>query len=148
MVTRTIIVASTSASQARVVQSNDETWGQLKVRPELAGLVLNGMDAVVDPGHFTLNRDDAKLPEGEFRLFLVPTKNKAGVGIDINSAKALAAEIGAAIYEASKKADENELQDLKAAILTTLADFYNIDVEDAECPGCSQALEDARALGL
>ena len=148
METRTIIVASTSTRNTKVVQSNDETWGQFKSRPELAGLILPGMDAVVDPGHFTLNRDDAKLPEGEFRLFLVPTKNKAGAGIPRSAAAVLSAEIGAAIYEASKKADENELHDLREAILETLADFYNIDVPDVSCPGCEQALEDGIAMGL
>src|SRR5687768_1648519 len=120
---RTIIVASPAANKAKKIEGfNGRTWGDLKDHPTVRELMVGSVEAIVNPGNVTLSREDAVLPEGDFKLYLVPTKNKAG--ISEQEASQLGSEIAAAILKGSKQANGTELSDLKKNLLETVEEFY------------------------
>jgi len=77
----TITVASAKTNQAARIEFTGSTFGDLKRNAEFLAIYGSGdgVDAVVKPGNVTLRDDQSTLPPGNFSIFLVPTKNKAGV---------------------------------------------------------------------
>ena len=74
---RTITIVSTRNSNVSKVETSATTWGELK--SEISGdYDLSQLTAVENINRTTLERDDATLPAGDFRIFLRPTKTKAG----------------------------------------------------------------------
>jgi hypothetical protein len=97
---RTIIVASPAANKAKKIENfAGRTWGELKDHATVRELMVGSVEAIVNPGNLTLSRVDAVLPEGDFKLYLVPTKNKAGA-ISEADARSMSEEIAGAIVEA------------------------------------------------
>jgi len=62
----------------REFQSSAKTWGQLKDELSAHGINTNGMTSIVGETDTTLDLSSAALPEGEFTLFLMPSKVKSG----------------------------------------------------------------------
>lgn len=137
--TRNVIVASPASNRAKKYETAVTTWGDLK--PVIAELLVGDVEAIVNPGNVTLNQDSAELPSGDFKVFLVPTKNKAGVSD--SDARRLGTEIGNAIAEAANKASGAELKDLKERIIETIEDFFDVTLSD-DCPECEEALQEAK----
>ncbi len=139
---RTVIVASPASNRAKKYETSVSTWGELK--GVIADLYTGdgNVEAIVHPGNVTLTRDDASLPTGDFKVFLVPTKNKAGV--TPSEAQKLGQEIGAAIAEAASRTTSDEVKQLKDALIETIEDFFDVDLSD-DCPECDEALEQAKA---
>lgn len=77
---RKVVIASAKSNAAARTQFTGTTFGELKADAVFAGIYGNGegVEAIVKPGNVTLRDDASILPEGEFSVFLVPTKNKAG----------------------------------------------------------------------
>lgn len=124
---RTVIVASPAANKAKKIEGfTGTTWSDLKNHPIVQELSIGNVEAILNPGNHTLTREDAVLPEGDFKLFLVPTKNKAGA----ESAAALGGEITAAIQNASRIDNEKRLSELKSALMNEVANFYGMSLEE------------------
>jgi len=138
-----IIVASAAGRARTITNFSGSTWGELKQHPEVAPLVTGSLDVIVNPGDITLNSDASALPEGDFNVYLIPTKNKAG--LTPSEASQLGAEIGKAIAEASKKAGSDEITELKGALLDTIQDFYDVDLTEEQAKDSAEATAIAEA---
>jgi len=73
---RTVKVFSTQANDRQEFSTDVSTWGELK--NVIGGMYQNGMKGQISQTKQTLEHDAAQLPEGDFTLFLVPTKVKSG----------------------------------------------------------------------
>lgn len=125
---RTVIVASSASN--RPVKINDfegKTWGELRSHEKVAPLVSGNVEAILRQGNVTLSRNDAQLPEGDVTVFLVPTKNKAGIGPD--AAATLGKEIADAIVKAASVAGERDIKELKEDLVEDIADFFDLEPE-------------------
>lgn len=141
---RKVVVAAPSSNAAKVFNTSASTWGELK--REISSLMSSNLDAVVpELNNASLSRDEAVLPSGDFRVFLIPTKNKAGA-FTSQQAKELGSKIQSAIEEASKKASVNDFNSLRDSLVSTIEDFFEVDLSEARCPECDEALEEARKL--
>lgn len=74
---RTITIVSTKNSRIEKHESSATTWGDLKAEIQ-DKYDLENLKAVENVGKTTLEHIDAVLPEGDFRLFLRPSKTKSG----------------------------------------------------------------------
>lgn len=77
MNTREITVVATKGGRIEKINTNVSTWGELR---ELIqdNYDLQNLKAVENINKTTLEHIDAVLPEGNFRLFLRPSKTKSG----------------------------------------------------------------------
>lgn len=140
---RKIIVASDAANKAKqITDFTGTTWGQLKQHAVLQELYVGNVEAILSPGSTTLNRDEALLPSGDFKVFLVPTKNKAG--LTEAEARSVGRDISDAIVKAASMVSSSEVNDLRDQLIATVEDFFNVDLTEEECPGCSEALAEAK----
>lgn len=136
---RKVVVASPASNQAKQYETDVTTWGELK--EVISELLTGNVEAIVKPGNVTLTRDDAALPTGDFRVYLIPTKNKAGMSP--TQAQNLGNEISTAIVAAAARAQENDLNQLKEDLVEVIEDFFGVSLE-TDCPECAEALADAR----
>lgn len=143
MATRNVIVASSLGKAKKINNFTGTTWGELKSHPDVKGLITDNLEAVVNPGKTTLRGDDSELPEVDFRVYLLPTKNKAGYTPD--GVRRLAEEISDAIIAAADKATDNDLEDLKDNLISEIEDFFDVSL-DEECEECEEAIREAQGL--
>lgn len=113
----TVIVASSKANAAKRIQFEGSTFGELKANQEFASLYESGLDAVVNPGNVTLRGDDSVLPQGDFKVFLIPSKNKAGY-FDLDDTLD-------EIKEELEEVLEYQVSQIKEAILAKVREFKN-----------------------
>lgn len=150
--TRNVVVASPATNQAKRVTTSATTWGELRAQSDVAGLINGEVDAIVNPGRLTLGSDDSVLPTGDFNLYLITKKNKAGMADYSN----LGEIISSAISKAAAKAEENEVENLQDELLEVVADHFSLDVSeidgsndesnDQEDDELQQALREARNM--
>jgi hypothetical protein len=79
--TRTVVIASAKTNRAAKVEDfSGRTFGDLKSNSIFSSIYGDGsgVEAIVKPGNVSLRDDSSVLPDGDFSVFLVPTKNKAG----------------------------------------------------------------------
>lgn len=139
---RKIIVASPATNKAKKIEDfTGTTWSQLKQHPVVRDLIVGDVEAILNPGNVTLGRDDSALPEGDFKVFLVPTKNKAG--ITETEARKLGQEITDAIVTASRIASADDVRELAASLKSEIEDFFNVSLED-DCKECEDVLKEAK----
>lgn len=143
MATRKVTVASSSSNRAKQYETSATTWGQLK--NEISELLTGDLEAIVNPGHVTLSQDNSVLPTGDFKLYLIPTKNKSGA-ITESQAVGLGKEIGAALVEAANKATTEDVNALKELLISDIEDFFDVELGGADCEECEDTLEEAKAL--
>ena len=144
MATRNVVVASPAANRAEKIENfTGSTFGDLKRNSTFSSLYRAGVEAILSPGNVTLNREDAELPETDFRVFLVTAKNKSGIGAE--AARTLGEEISQAIQKAAKIAEEEDVEALRRGVLEGIQSFFDIDLSK-ECGECDDALEQAREL--
>lgn len=141
MAKRQCIAASSAANKSKKFDTNATSWGQLKSDANLSGLLTGNVEVIVYPGNVTLSRDEAELPEGDFKIYIVPTKNKAGM--DEDQADQLADTIGDAIRSAARRASEEDFKDLSSQLIAVVESFFNIDLS---CPECEETLQEAHNL--
>lgn len=77
MSTRKIKVVST-VGVSGVIETNVSTLGELKPLLRQREIDYGGMKMMVGETRNELNLDDAVLPEGDFKLYLMPSKTKSG----------------------------------------------------------------------
>jgi hypothetical protein len=76
---RKVTVFSTTTNRKVVVTTDVTTWGQLKAVSEVRGLLADNMDYVVKETKLGLASDESVLPTGDFTVFMIQKKTKAGV---------------------------------------------------------------------
>jgi hypothetical protein len=140
---RNVVVASSAANKAKKFSTSATTLGELKAQSEMSGLAVGEVEYVVKPGNVTLRDDDSTLPTGDFKLYIIPTKNKAGT-VSPSQAQQLGKDIAQAIADAASKVETNELSELKADLIEVIEDFFGVTLED--CPECNEALAEARRM--
>lgn len=122
---RKAIVSSAVSNSARSIDTSAENWGQLKAELNKCGIITDNAEAVLEEGKLTLSHPDAALPPGDFRLFLVPTKNKAGT---MESIHENFQEVMDSIRKGAIKATPEQVSALKGRLIETIERFY--DEED------------------
>lgn len=127
-VTREVVVASAATNVAKKFMTSARTWGELKQEVSRQGLSLNNVEAILNPGKLTLNRDESELPDTNFKVYLVPTKNKAG--ISPREAETLSNALTQAIVKAAKMATEEKIRELKTELIETIEQFFEVDLDD------------------
>ena len=122
---KVIIASSKTNAAARISDFTGATFGDLKAHPVFAGLygVGEAVECVVKPGNTTLRGDDSVLPTSDFNVFIIPTKNKAGV--TATQTVNILDSINTAIKNATQIATLEEVEALKAALAATVNAFYN-----------------------
>lgn len=147
--TRHAFVASGETNQMRKIEIPEGVITRAHLEPLLkaVGFTLDKVDIIVNPGKVTLGSPDSLIPaSGDFRVYLVPTKNEAGLSPE--KAKALGDEITAALIKAAAKASDEDVSTLKDSIVEEIEVFFNVTLE-AEVPDTDKAeleatLEEAR----
>lgn len=76
---RKVTVFSTSTNDKVEINTSAETLDQLRSEMNEKNISSSGMKIVVKETRATLEAKDALLPEGEFTLFLFPSKVKSGI---------------------------------------------------------------------
>lgn len=74
---RTIKLYSTVGKQGEI-STSVTTFGELKVLIAQNGVSLNNMKCLIGETRNELSEDSAILPEGDFKLYLVPVATKSG----------------------------------------------------------------------
>ncbi len=75
-----IVKVSTSKSDSiKSIDSEATTWGELKDDFDENGIAHTDLKAVVKETKVTLEADGAVLPEGNFTIFMFPSKIKSGL---------------------------------------------------------------------
>lgn len=137
---RKVVIASAKSNAAARTQFSGSTFADLKADPVFASIYGNGegVEAIIKPGNVTLRDNDSVLPAGEFSVFLVPTKNKAGY-----------VELGELVEEIESAIDakgEQIMEEIQTAVRAILAS-HNVPgssvVGDDEL---SSALREARNM--
>lgn len=77
MATRKIKVLST-VGVSGTIETNVTSLGELKPLLRQREINISGMKMMVGETRNELNLDDAVLPEGDFKLYLMPAKTKSG----------------------------------------------------------------------
>lgn len=76
---RNVLVFSTKSNTTTSVETSATTWGELSSYLTTKGLYNpSGMKAIEKKSSKTLELKDAVLPEEDFVLILIPTKNESG----------------------------------------------------------------------
>ncbi len=75
---RKVTVFSTTTNRKVVVTTDATTWGQLRAVSEVRGLLADNMDYVVKETKVGLASDESVLPTGDFTVFMIQKKTKAG----------------------------------------------------------------------
>lgn len=142
---RKVTAASPSANKAKIYETDAKTWGELK--SVVKELLVGDVEAIVNPGNVTLRGDDSVLPEGDFKLYLVASKNKAG-NVSPEAAQQLAERIGKAIVAAAAKASDDDVKQLENDLISEIENFFNVELgeDEVDCAGCADALREARDL--
>jgi hypothetical protein len=125
---RNVVVASPAANQAKRITTDAKTWGELKSQSEVAALISGEVDAIVNPGRLTLGSDESVLPEGDFNLYLITKKNKAGMA----DYSGIGVAIEAAIVKAASLASDEEVEELKDSLIEVIADHFDVSIYDLE----------------
>ena len=72
----------TTAGMPGTIETNVSTLGELKPLLRQREVNYDGMKMLVGETKNELSQDEAILPEGDFKLYLMPAKTKSGVDFD------------------------------------------------------------------
>lgn len=72
----------TTAGMPGTIETNVSTLGELKPLLRQREINYDGMKLLVGETKNELSQDEAILPEGDFKLYLMPAKTKSGVDFD------------------------------------------------------------------
>lgn len=87
---RVVTVFSTKGKSKTKITTDATTWSELKSLIRNEGYNMDNLQAVEGTNRTTLQHQDARLPEGDFTLFLRPVKTKSGLsGMEGKSFKEL-----------------------------------------------------------
>lgn len=89
---RKVKIVPTSGAKKIIEVPEGTSWKEMKKILTKEGYSLDNMKAVEGNTKHTLEHDDAKLPEGDFKLFLMPYRSKSGADDTRSNIKALFAD--------------------------------------------------------
>jgi len=101
---RAIKVLST-VGESGTIDTNITTFGELKPLLSDRGINYSGMKAMVGETRNELAVDEAVLPEGDFKLYLMPAKTKSG-----SSARSRLYDTLSETYAELAELEENEIE--------------------------------------
>jgi predicted RNase H-like HicB family nuclease len=136
---RKVVIASAKSNAAARTQFSGSTFGELKADAVFASIYGSGegVEAIVKPGNVTLRDDASVLPEGEFSVFLVPTKNKAGNDLG---------DLFDEIEEAIDNHNDTILSELREAVKGVLSKYTAAEVNPTGDDELDAAMREARSL--
>lgn len=137
---RKVTVASAAANRAKAFMTNATTWAQLKEEIIGQGLSLDNVEAVMAPGNVTLSQPESVLATTDFNVYLIPTKNKAGMPLSDSDIQ----DIINALKTASSVAEQQKGVSLKQALINTVEEYFDVDLDDIRESGTSEYAEDLR----
>lgn len=127
---RNVTFVSPRSNGAKRFQSTATTWGTLRAEmqnnSELSALMSGDLEYVTAPNNVSLRGDESVLPEGDFRLFAIVKKNKAGM--DENTAEKIGQVISKAIIEGARISSEEEVNELKNNLLEFIETHFDVDL--------------------
>lgn len=100
---RVITIYSTKGGMKEIT-TRATTWGEFKPEVEKAGYDLKNLAATCGNTRNGLERDDAKLQEGDYTIFLRPVKTKSGAAL---KADAKRSDVNAIVKEMTEKYGED-----------------------------------------
>lgn len=114
------------------IETNVRTLGELKPLLSQREINFSGMKMLVGETRNELGVDEAVLPEGDFKLYLMPEKTKSGVDFD-------------AIIEALDEASE-AIDEAKEAVFTAQRQASSGSAKRYTSNEDEEAMEDLRRL--
>jgi len=100
---RKVSVFSSGQNNRKIdIMSTATTWEELQIDFSNAGINYKGMDAVIRATKVTLTLPDAKLPDGDFLLYLLPQKTQSGADLSYKELRAAISNIIKADGEKAK----------------------------------------------
>jgi hypothetical protein len=141
---RKVVIASAKSNAAARTQFSGTTFGELKADAVFAGIYGDGegVEAIVKPGNVTLRDNASVLPEGEFSVFLVPTKNKAGYELDTDDISDMVETAVDNVVAAKAEEVYNEIKAAIEAIVAKHTDAIGATGDDE----LDAAVREARSL--
>lgn len=127
MSTRKIKVLST-VGVSGTIDTNVSTLGELKPLLNQRDINYSGMKMMVGETRNELSLNEAQLPEGDFKLYLMPAKTKSGSASSIASRIADHYETLAELFE--QLSDELESSNGPSVVYTEKTTSMDPDVED------------------
>lgn len=73
-----VTVYTSNLGNGKTIETSATTFGALQTDLNSAGVSVENMRAVIGETKVTLEHPDAALPEGDFKIFLLPIKTKSG----------------------------------------------------------------------
>lgn len=73
-----VTVYSSNLGNGKTIETSATTFGALQTDLNSDGIYTDNMRAVIGETKVTLEHPDAALPEGDFKIFLLPIKTKSG----------------------------------------------------------------------
>ena len=73
-----VTVYTSNLGNGKTIETSATTFGALQTDLNSAGVSIENMRAVIGETKVTLEHPDAALPEGDFKIFLLPIKTKSG----------------------------------------------------------------------
>lgn len=156
---RKVIVASAKSNSAiRIENFEGTTFADLKANQQFSAVYGDGegVELVVKPGNTTLRGDDSILPTTDFNVYIITTKNKAGVAMNHSQAKEVGSEIVTAIKRASAIATQEQVNGLKSALRDAVNSFFGANANatseatdiarSTTDPELQQAMQEARQM--
>lgn len=139
MLERNVTIVSPQSTQGKRFATGANNWGQLKQEFANNDISTSGMEAILSPGRHTLAQDDAELPSVDFRVFLVPTKNKAG----LNPEEKVTLNIISAIRKAAPVVTKEDMDALEQKLIGVVEAHYDADLSDPDMPSLLAVREPA-----
>lgn len=123
---KTVVIASAKSNTAvRIEGFTGTTFADLKANCQFNCVYGdgNGVEVVIKPGNITLRGDDSVLPEGNFSVFIIATKNKAGM--TAAEVREITRSIEIDIISKSRRASAAEKTALRANLASAVAQVYS-----------------------
>lgn len=132
-------VASSAASTSKEWASNARTVAELKDECRARSLPVDNVDITIKyNGQSFIATPETQLPNEDYKAYLLPTKNKAG-SLTRSEAQGVADSLVDVILRASAKADETKIAELKASLIGTVEDVFEVSLDDLEDPDVLEA---------
>lgn len=87
------VTVFSSVTGEKTITSEAKDWGELKTDLRKAGINYSKMKAVIGETQNTMEIDESLTPEGDYTLFLMPTKTKSGMDVKNMNYKEIRAAI-------------------------------------------------------
>ncbi len=97
---RTIIIVSAKTGGRSTINSAALNWSELQADLTAAGIEFAGMTVLEKVNYSSLEHGEARIPEGEFTLYLMPKKIKGGSLISLETLDAMVSSLESIVEDA------------------------------------------------